>query len=119
MTNIENSWILPEGGPSLVDIRCECTGSRGAMVINAARSGSVEKHTDKTYYPDVFVSPTIHDRPTGFGAESIRHFATSVIHQRRPLVDAIDGLAVTRLILKMEEAARSRQPVQVGPVFDR
>jgi hypothetical protein len=34
------------------------------------------------------------------------------------MVDAIDGLAVTRLILKMEESARSRQPVEMGALFE-
>lgn len=117
VTHIENSWILPEGGPSLVDIRCDCVGSRGALVINAARSGAVEKHTENTAYPDVFVAPEIHGRPTGFAAESIRHFATSIINGEKPAVDGVDGLAVTRLILKMEESAQARQPVEVGALF--
>ena len=33
------------------------------------------------------------------------------------LARAADGLAVTRLILKMEESARTRQPVEVGELF--
>ncbi len=82
------------------------------------RSGAVEKHTDKTNYPDAFVMPTVQGQPAGFGAESIRHFAASIISQRKPLVDGEDGLAVTRLILKMEESARTRQPVEVGALFN-
>lgn len=117
ITTIENSWILPEGGPSLVDIRCEVTGTKGAMVINAARSGSVQKHTDRVYYPDAFVAPAVHGRPTGFGAESIRHFATSVAQGVRPMVDGIDGLAVTRLILAMEESARLKETFEITDVF--
>ena len=118
VTQVENCWILPEGGPSIVDIQCEFVGSKGAMVINAARSGAVDKHTDKTNYPDAFVMPTVQGQPAGFGAESIRHFARSIINGQKPLVDGEDGLAVTRLILKMEESARTRQPVEVGALFD-
>jgi len=117
VAQLENCWILPTGGPAIVDIQCEFVGSQGAMTINAARSGAVEKHTDKTSYPDAFVSPTVHGAPVGFGAESIRHFAASIINGKPPLVDGYDGLAVTRLILKMEESARLRQPVEVGDLF--
>ncbi|HVF10880.1 MAG TPA: Gfo/Idh/MocA family oxidoreductase [Abditibacteriaceae bacterium] len=118
VAQLENCWILPEGGPAIVDIQCEFVGSKGAMTINAARSGAVEKHTDKTSYPDAFVSPTVHGAPVGFGAASIRHFAASIINGQQPLVDGRDGLAVTRLILKMEESARARQPVEVGNLFE-
>ena len=46
-----------------------------------------------------------------------RNGAASIINGQKPVVDGIDGLAVTRLILKMEESARSRQPVEIGPLF--
>ncbi len=117
VAQVENCWILPESGPSVVDVKCQCLGSNGAFYIEGARHGAIQKQTERAGYPDAFVSPTIHGRPTGFGAESIRHFAQCVIAGRKPLVDGADGLAVTRLILKMEESARKQQSVEVGPLF--
>ncbi|HZO91841.1 MAG TPA: Gfo/Idh/MocA family oxidoreductase [Chthonomonadaceae bacterium] len=118
VAHVENSWILPESGPSVVDMKCQFLGSRGAFYLDGARHGAIQKHTDRASYPDAFVTPTLYGRPMGFGAESIRHFAQCVMTGQRPLVDGADGLAVTRLILKMEESAQKRQPVEVGPLFD-
>lgn len=117
VTHLENGWISPECGPSLFDLKCEFIGSRGAYFIDGSHHGAVQKQTDRVNYPDAMVSPTIHGRPGGFGAESIRHFAACVMAGQKPMVDGIDGLAVTRLILKMEESARLRQSVEVGDLF--
>jgi len=118
VAQMENHWILPESGPSIFDLKCQFVGSRGAFFIDGSHHGAAQKQTGRAEYPDVLVAPTVQGQPTGFGAESIRHFAQSVIHGQKPLVDGLDGLAVTRLILKMEESARKRQPVDVGPLFD-
>ncbi|MDQ3815411.1 MAG: Gfo/Idh/MocA family oxidoreductase [Armatimonadota bacterium] len=118
VTQLENCWILPESGPSIFDLKCEFIGSRGAMLIDGSHHGAVQKQTEKASYPDTFVVSAVHGRPTGFGAASIHHFATSIMQQQKPLVDGIDGLAVTRLILKMEESARTRQPIEAGALFD-
>lgn len=117
VAQLENGWILPESGPSVFDLKCEFIGSRGAFFIDGSHHGAIQKQTDRAVFPDAFVAPTVHGRPTGFGAESIRHFAQCVMNGRKPVVDGIDGLAVTRLILKMEESAQRRQPVEVGPLF--
>jgi predicted dehydrogenase len=114
---MENAWILPECGPSIFDLKCQFVGSRGAFFIDGSHHGATEKQTDRTTYPDTFVLPTIQGQPAGFASESIRHFARCVIEDRKPDVDGLDGLAVTRLILKMEESARAGQPVAVGDVF--
>lgn len=118
VTQLENGWILPESGPSIFDLKCDFIGSQGAMFIDGSHHRAVQKQTAKATYPDVFVTPSIHGRPTGFGTESIRHFANSVMNNEPPLVNGLDGLAVTRLILKMEESVRRRQPVEVGNVYE-
>jgi predicted dehydrogenase len=117
VTQLENGWILPESGPSIFDLKCDFIGSDGAMFIDGSHHRAVQKQTIKAGYPDVFVTPNVHGRPTGFGTESIRHFANSVMKKEKPIVDGVDGLAVTRLILKMEESARLKQPVEVGNIF--
>jgi hypothetical protein len=76
---MENNWILPEGGPSVFDLKCDFIGSRGSFVIDASHHAAVQKVTaERTLYPDAFVAPTVHGRASGFGAESIRHFLVAV-----------------------------------------
>jgi predicted dehydrogenase len=118
VAQVENCWILPESGPSLFDLKCEFIGSRGSYFIDGSHHGAMQKQTERAAYPDALVAPVIHGQPSGFGAESIRHFARCVREGRKPLMDGLDGLAVTRLILKMEESARLRLPVEVGPLFE-
>lgn len=117
VTQMENCWILPESGPSIVDLKCELVGSKGAMYIDSSHHRAVEKQTDKARYLDAFVGTEVFGTPTGFGTASIRHFAESIIAGEKPRVDGIDGLAVTRLILKMQESAEKGQPVGVGDLY--
>jgi len=118
VTHVENGWVLPESGPSLFDLKCQFVGTRGAVFIDASHHRAVEKHTERVSYPDVFVAPTCSGRPEGFAAESIRHFVRAVIEGTPPAVDGLDGLAATRLVLRMEESSRTGQPVEVGPLYE-
>lgn len=118
VAHLENAWILPEGAPSIFELKCECIGAQGAFYIDGSHHGA-QKITARTTYPDALVAPEIHGRPVGFAAESIRHFAECVLEGRSPLVDGHDGLAVTRLVLAMEESARLGVPVTVGELWQR
>lgn len=119
VTQLENAWILPDGNPTIVDMKCEWLGSRGAFYINGSDHQAVQKHTtQRANFLDAFTSPEVFGEPSGFGADSIRHFAKSLIENRKPLIDGLDGLAVTRLVLKMEESAQSRMPVEIGMLYD-
>jgi predicted dehydrogenase len=118
VTHLENAWILPESGPSVFDLKCEFLGSRGAYFLDGSHHGAIQKQTQRVDYPDALVAPIIHGRPAGFGVESIRHFAHAILTGQKPMVDGLDGLAVTRLILKMEESVQQRQPVEIGNLFE-
>jgi len=117
VTVIENCWILPEGEPSVFDLKCDVIGSKGAFHIDGSHHGAARLIGSGAANPDVIVAPRIHGRPTGFAAESIRHFADCIAGGAQPMVDGIDGLAVTRMILLMEESARRGCAVEVGELF--
>jgi len=117
VTLMENCWVLPEGEPSVFDLKCDAIGSRGAFHIDGSHHGAARLVTGRMTHPDVLVAPSIRGEPAGFAAESIRHFAHCVITGSRPDVDGHDGLAVTRLILLMEESARRGGPVSVGELY--
>lgn len=111
---IENSWIMPNTMPNIIDLKCECVGSKGAIYIDGSHHRALEEYTeDGAGYPDVFVMPVIHGRQQGFAAESIRHFIDCVIHDREPMVTGRDGLEVTKVICAVEESVRTNQPVDL------
>jgi len=118
VVHLENAWILPEGSPSVFELKCECIGERGAFYIDGSYHGT-QKIVTRTVYPDALVAPRVNSQPTGFAVESIRHFANSVIKSTPPLVDGRDGLAVTRLILAMEASAESGQPINVKDIWQQ
>jgi predicted dehydrogenase len=117
VTQMENCWILPESGPSIVDLKCNLIGSKGSMNLDTSHHRAVEKQTDKARYLDAFVGVEVFGKPVGFGAASIRHFAESINAGETPMLDGKDGLAVTRLILKMQESAEKGLPVEVGDLY--
>jgi predicted dehydrogenase len=117
LTVIENCWILPEGEPSVFDLKCDVIGSKGAFHIDGSHHGAARLVASAVTNPDVLVAPRIHGRPTGFAAESIRHFADCIARGSQPMVDGLDGLAVTRLIVLMEESARRGTAADVGELY--
>jgi len=114
---VENCWILPNSSPNIVDVKFEIIGSEGAIYIDVARHRAMEKYTEAGgSYPDVFVMPTIHGRPQGLAAESIRHFVDCIALGREPLVGLRDGLEVTKVILAAERSAETGGPVELGEI---
>jgi predicted dehydrogenase len=111
---IENSWILPETTPNIIDLKCEIVGDKGALYVDGSHHRMLERYTlTEASYPDTFVSPTVHGKPLGFAVESIRYFVDCVLNDRQPLVTGEDGLAATRVIQAMERSADTGQPVDI------
>jgi len=114
---IENSWILPNSMPNIVDVKCELVGTKGALYVDQSHNRALEKYTSGAAgvgsFPDVFVMPTIFGVQQGFAAESIRHFVDCVLHDRPLLVTGRDGLEATRVIEAIELSVRERRPVDL------
>jgi len=109
---IENSWILPQSSPALIDHRAEIIGTKGAIYLDPQHCGPIAKYTEATgggfpdaSLPDMFVMPEVHGRQVGFAAESVYHFVECVRDGRTPLTSGQDGLLNTRLILAAEASA--------------
>jgi len=112
---MENSWILPQTTPNIIDLKCEIVGDKGALYVDGSHHRMLERYTQsEASYPDTFVAPIVHGKPLGFAVESIRHFVDCVIADREPLVTGEDGLAATRVIQAMERSADSEQVVKLN-----
>ncbi len=117
---IENSWVLPQSSPSLIDHKCEIIGSKGVIYLDPTHDRAIAKYTGKTpagfpdaSFPDIFVTPEIHGRQMGFSVESMYHFVECLRDGKRPLTSGEDGLLNTRLIIAAEESARKGTPVKL------
>ena len=111
---VENSWILPNSAPNIIDLKCEIVGSKGALYVDGSHHRTLERYTEsEASYPDVLVMPIIFGEQKGFAVESIRHFIDCVLHDREPRVTGEDGLTVTKIIQAVEESVRSGVPVEL------
>ncbi len=117
---VENSWILPQQSPTLIDHKVEILGSRGAIYLDPTHNRAFEMYSPDTAagfpnssYADMLISPEIYGKQMGFAVESIHHFAECIEQGKQPLASGADGLLNTRLILAAEESARTGLPVEI------
>jgi predicted dehydrogenase len=117
---IENTWILPQQSPSLIDHKCDILGSQGAIYLDPTHHRLAAQYSPQTAagyphpaFPDLIISPEIYGKQMGFAVESIHHFVDCIRGQAAPIASGIDGLLNTRLILKAEESARTGLPVEI------
>ncbi len=117
---IENSWVLPQSSPSLIDHKCEILGTQGAIYLDLTHGQTLAKYTAKTpagfpdaSLPDVFITPEVHGRQLGFSVETMYHFVECLRDGKAPLTSGEDGLLNTRLILAAEQSAQKGVPVEL------
>jgi len=118
---IENSWVLPQSSPSLIDHKCEIIGTDGAIYLDLTHGQTLAKYTAKTpggfpdaSFPDMFVTPEVHGRQLGFSVESIYHFVECLRDEKAPLTSGEDGLLNAQLILAAEESAQKGVPIDLA-----
>ena len=117
---VENSWVLPQSSPSLIDHKCEIIGSDGVIYVDPTHSRAMAKYTASTpagypdtSFPDMFVTPEIHERQLGFAVESMYHFVECIRDGKEPLTSGEDGLLNTQVILAAEESAQKRMAIEL------
>lgn len=117
---VENSWVLPQSCPALIDHRWEIIGTEGVLYFDATHHRAIAKYTAQTpqgfphvSFPDLFVTPEVHGRQLGFCVEPMAHFIDCIRENRRPLTSGADGLRNTRILLAAEESAETGKPVEL------
>jgi predicted dehydrogenase len=114
VATVENTWILPESFPTVVESVCELIGTEGRIDVDTHTSDTLRvTKKDGRRYQDVLGAPVVFDRQLGFTIESIKHFADCVIQDKTPLIPAEDGLEVTRIACAIEQSAATGQPVTI------
>ena len=117
---VENSWVLPQSSPALIDHKCEIIGDKGVIYLDPTHSRSFTKYTTKTpegfpnaSFADMFITPEVHLRQLGFAVETMYHFVECIRDGKKPLTCGEDGLLNTRLILAAEESADKGTSVNI------
>lgn len=117
---IENTWILPQHSPALIDHKIEILGTQGAVYIDPTHNRAFAKYSPQTAggypnisYEDVLISPEVFGKQMGFAVESIHHFVDCIYENKEPIATGIDGLLNTQLILLAETSAMAGLPVEV------
>jgi predicted dehydrogenase len=116
VASLENSWVLPDDLPLVFDFRAEVVGEKGSLAIDTAQNGTFRKYVGQGLRTGdmLGVTPAAGGRIGGFVMEAIARFVDSVTDGAPLLADAADGLAVTRVLVAIEEAAKSGRAVSIG-----
>ncbi|MFP4250947.1 MAG: Gfo/Idh/MocA family protein [Armatimonadota bacterium] len=114
VAHVENCWIMSTEMPTVFDLKMEMIGSEGTAFADASSHRMLQTFTPEgASYADVAVVTDVHGTPNGFGIQSIRHFAESVIDGSEPIVRPMDGLENTRVLVAIHESAESGEPVEI------
>src|SRR5690606_4571812 len=109
----EHAWILPDTYNTVKDLKVELLGSKGAIQIDGSHNRTMELYTQqKGAFPDMLVPP-FGPNLTGFVRDSVVHFVEAVLFDKPVLATGEEGLANTKIISALIEAARLGQPVQL------
>lgn len=110
--NFESCWVLPESLPWIVDSKFQLICTRGYVNIDPLMPMHVKASADAYQQPG-YLAGDVMGRPTGFVRSAIEHFVESVLEDREPLVTGEDGLAITRTLCAVVEAAETGQAVEL------
>ncbi|QDZ10672.1 Gfo/Idh/MocA family protein [Devosia ginsengisoli] len=109
----EHAWILPDTYNTVKDLKVELLGSKGAIQIDGSHNRTMELYTQqKGTFPDMLVPP-FGPNLTGFVLDAVVHFVEAVLFDKPVLATGEEGLANTKIISALIEAARLGQPVQL------
>lgn len=119
IAQMENGWITPNANPCVNDIKCNLTGDKGMVAIDASNHNLIQFYSDNTVtVPDIIVRNQIHGRVKGFAYESIRSFVDKLAAEEPFIVSLEDAARTSLAILAIMESAKTRMPVEIdyGPL---
>jgi predicted dehydrogenase len=108
---IDTAWILPPSWPAL-DFRLDFLGSKGKIELEPTKHG-VAVASERYQTPFIGGRQDVYNHMFGFFREPILHFVDCVRHDKPCLVDLEDGLAITRIIVAIEQSIVSGKVVDL------
>ena len=111
---MENGWIVPDGSPALIDMKCTVLCRRGMVKINGSDSDLLRVYSpQRMETPSCIARPEINDRVAGFAVDNLCCFAQGLL-ESRPFNSTLQEAAdVCFAIGAIHESARLHCPVEV------
>lgn len=97
IANLRTEWVLPEGGPSIVDFRVDVTGTRGSFSIDHSDQGI--HLTTATGYSSIGSLPEdVDGHEQSMAAWMVRSWARGLMSEAPVGPDARHGAMITRAV---------------------
>jgi len=112
----ENSWIMPEAWPTLVDFRISLQGDRGKIEIEGGNQGISATGPRKHATPFALAEQDAFGKTTGFFGEPVLHFADCLLSGREPECPGEDGLVATQVVEAAVKSIRTGRPVKLAGI---
>ncbi|MEE1463776.1 MAG: Gfo/Idh/MocA family oxidoreductase [Ruthenibacterium lactatiformans] len=114
IAQMENGWIVPDGSPALIDMKCTVLCRRGMVKINGSDSDLLRVYSpQRMETPSCIARPEINDRVAGFAVDNLCCFAQGLL-ESRPFNSTLQEAAdVCFAIGAIHESARLHRPVEV------
>ncbi len=110
----ENSWVMANAWPTLVDFKVSLQFSVGKIEIEGGDQGLSVTGPKKHVTPFVLAEQNAFGRRTGFFAEPVLHFADALLAGREPECPGEDGLVATEVVEAAVKSIRSGKPVKLS-----
>ena len=104
---LENSWILPDRGPTVFEFTADLVGTAGRITIDTAQHGCL-KITDPAglRFEDVLMFNELHGKLAGFGHLPVWHFVDALLDEEEFEVSLADALSAVDVVEQIEASAR-------------
>jgi predicted dehydrogenase len=109
----ENSWVLPEGSPTMIDFKMSFLGSKGKIELNGDNQGIAVTNSKKMATPFILAEQNAFGKTTGFFQEPVLHFVDSLLAGKKPEAPGEDGLAATMAVEAAVISIKKGKPVKV------
>lgn len=114
IAQMENGWIVPNGSPSLIDMKCSVLCAEGMLKVNGSDSDLLRVYTPQRMdTPSCIARPEIGGSVTGFAVENLRNFARGILEDAAFSSTLREAADVCRAIEAIHESARLHAPVEV------
>lgn len=110
--NFESCWVLPDTLPWIVDSKFQLICTQGYVNIDPLQPMHVRATSEKYEQPG-YLAGDIMGEPVGFVRQAVQHFVDCVLQDRQPLITGEDGLAITKTLCAIEQAAETGEPVEL------
>ena len=110
----ENSWVLPEGAPTMIDFKMTLLGSKGKIELDGDNQGIALTDSKKYATPFILAEQNAFGKTTGFFQEPLMHFVDSLLKGKEPEAPGEDGVAATIVVEAAVKSIKTGKSIKVS-----